>query len=198
MIPLLLWRCPLCAANDALAHTTRWPLRDRVDCANCHARWLARRVAGENFYLKLTTVNPPVERSITDWYAQMKKTLRLARIHDPQADLSPEETLYLASHSAERWSEAGSPAGVKHPEGFGSPASRGRLFLTDRRLLWAGDQKQSFPLSSIFGVYTILTLGIAVNCGRELFFFRLANESPLKWVTYFSLVAGGRVRTSHF
>lgn len=203
MIPLLLWRCPLCATNDALTHTARWPRRDRVNCAHCHARWQVRRAVGDNFYLELTSAAPPVERSITAWYDEMKKGLHLAEIRDPQSDLGPGEPLYLASRPAELWLGPESPAGGGESEGVGTLASRGRLFLTGRRLLWMGDTHRAFPLESITRASTILTLGMAVSCGRELFFFRFLGESPLKWVTYLSLVgaqtgAGRRLATSHF
>jgi hypothetical protein len=53
MIPLLLWRCPLCATDDALEHQVRCFRADRVRCRRCRAEWRVRRVPGDNFYLKL-------------------------------------------------------------------------------------------------------------------------------------------------
>jgi len=51
MIPMLLWRCPLCATNDALLHIERRFRADRLICRHCQAEWRVRRVPGDNFYL---------------------------------------------------------------------------------------------------------------------------------------------------
>lgn len=56
MLPTLLWRCPLCATNDALTQSPR-PFRDDlVRCRACRAEWRLRRVPGDDFYLELTHV----------------------------------------------------------------------------------------------------------------------------------------------
>lgn len=129
MIPTLLWRCPLCATDDALAQIPR-PFRgDLVRCCACRAEWRLRRVLGDDFYLKLTrdgdrrgmALRLPTggdrclptegdrkgaplqdgdERSVAAWYDAMKATVRLAPIHDPALALHPGETLYLASGPA--------------------------------------------------------------------------------------------------
>jgi len=207
MIPTLLWRCPICAVNDALVHTTRWPLRDRVDCTHCHARWLVSRKVGENFYLKLVSTKSPVERSISAWYDEMKKTIRLETISNPAIVLDARESLYLISMPAELWTESPDLDVDQEVEEIGVFAGYGHLFLTDKRLCWQGLDgiRQDFPLQAVSGVYAILTLGIAVTIGLEMVFFRLPNESPLKWVTYSALLAtqieaavGHKLVTSHY
>lgn len=56
MLPTLLWRCPLCATNDALTQSPR-PFRDDlVRCRACRAEWRLRRMPGDDFYLELTHV----------------------------------------------------------------------------------------------------------------------------------------------
>jgi hypothetical protein len=216
MIPHLLWRCPLCAANDALVHMARWPWRERVDCKHCHARWQVRRAVGDNFYLKLISANPPVERSITAWYDEMKKTLRLEALPTSPIPLDAGETLLLASQPAEMWAEPPHAAGGREPERIGGLVGRGQVYLTDQRLLWVEDhvgkgawhtpqrEHVSFPLRTVNGIYAILTLGIAVNTGLQITFFRLPHESPLKWVTYAAMLSpqieaatGRKLVTSH-
>ncbi len=139
MIPMLLWRCPLCAADDALAQIVR-PLRgDLVRCHACRAEWRLRHVPGDTFYLKLTrdgngrgmALRLPTggdrkgaplresgndERSIAAWYDAMKATVRLALIQDPALALHPGETLYLASGPATLQAEETDPRFFPVPE----------------------------------------------------------------------------------
>jgi hypothetical protein len=225
VIPALLWRCPLCSAQDALVHTLHWLRRDGLDCANCHARWSVRRVPGDDFYLRLVRApaqgacQAGVERSLAAWYDLMKAGLRLEAVHDSQANLLTGETLYLVSQPVELWLAATDPllssglAAAPKPaalsgEDMTTLAGIGRLFLTDRRLLWqAGPppKSESFPLEHIQGAYTVLALGLAITLGQRLVFFRFLNESPLKWTTYFGLLSpwvqaetGRHLETSHW
>jgi len=130
MIPTLLWRCPLCAADDALAQIPRLFRGDLVHCRACRAQWRLRRVPGDDFYLKLTRdgdrrdmalhlptegdrqsapLQDGAERSVAAWYDAMKATVRLAPIHDPALALHPGETLYLASGPAMLQAEEDDP-----------------------------------------------------------------------------------------
>lgn len=195
MIPDLLWRCPVCAVNDALFHTSRWLLPERLDCRNCGAGWQVRRVPGDHFYLKLlkkpSSASYPenIELSLASWYDEMKKTLRLEPFLDPQAPLvQVGETLYLASQAVELWAQADLAPG--EVEATGSRIGCGRLFLTSARLVWkAGGHDCEFPWQQMNGAYTILNRGMALICAGQLFFFNFLQESPLKWVTYLALLA---------
>jgi len=129
MIPTLLWRCPLCAADDALEQRVRLLRGDLVRCRACAAEWRVRRVPGVNFYLELTrdghrrsgagvpaphgatTEGSPLhdERSITAWYDAMKATVRLTPIRDPAFAPLAGETLFLASGPAELQAEETDP-----------------------------------------------------------------------------------------
>ena len=113
MIPDLLWRCPLCASNDALRHSQRWLHPEVVDCTACGAQWRVRRVVGDNYYLKITrsggyttAYSPGFELSITAWYDLMKQTVHLEALPEPPNLLEVGEKLYLASGQATLWAEA--------------------------------------------------------------------------------------------
>ena len=249
MIPLLLWRCPLCATNDALRHVERFLARDRVYCTRCQAEWCMRRVPGDNFYLKLIVPSdsaslrnvelfqPGTERSVTAWYDAMKETIRLEATHDPALPLSPGETLYLASGPATLEVEETDPlffpratpqesfasGAIVTPRGQGLEQKRvpnridkryvrgrnvggGRLFLTNRRLVWQGDGSiGSFALDRLSSVYAVLDFGLMLLVEMRLYIISFEGESVLKWLTHVGLIAwqieaqtGHRIETSHF
>ncbi len=223
MIPVLLWRCPLCASDDALEQITR-PLRaERVRCHDCGAEWRLRRVPGDTFYLKLIRAGQIAgasigdERSIAAWYDAMKATVHLAPRHDPALALLSGETLYLASGRVQLYAEETDPLFFPVPES--APAARvakqevrgklvgeGRLFLTDRRLVWQGGAADcAFPLARLNSVYALTDDGLALMVEMRLYTVRFLHESLLKWVMYFALVAhqvaaatGHRIVTSHY
>lgn len=228
MIPLLLWRCPLCATNDALAHTSRRFRADRVQCRRCGAEWHVRRVPGDNFYMRLVRVGSGDargalcagdERTIADWYDMMKATVCLSPIHDPTLPLNPDEVLYLASGPAELWAEETDPLFFLGPDSPAAPATsvdrsrlqarlagRGRMFLTDSRLAWQGDgQTHSFPLHRLNSAHALMDHGLVLMVEMRIYSARFFQESLLKWVTHVALVAvgvetktGHRIATSRF
>ena len=231
MIPTLLWRCPLCATNDALAQVAR-PFRgDLVHCRACHAEWRLRRVPGDNFYLKLTRDGDHQkapqwqetpervgdERSVAAWYDAMKATVHLTPTHDPALALHPGETLYLASGPAHLQAETGDPlffptrasasaSRADKREVRGAAVGTGRLFLTDRRLVWQSTATTSdFLLTRLNSALTLLADGLVLMVELRLYTVRFQQESLLKWVTYIALIApqveaatGHRIATSHF
>jgi hypothetical protein len=223
MIPTLLWRCPLCATNDALIHIDRRFRADIVRCRHCQAAWRMRRVPGDNFYLKLTAGRDGVppdtgdERSITAWYDAMKATVRLEPVHDPVVALEPGELLYLASGPAELIAEETDPlffsvqpdleaTRLDKREVGGKTASRGRLFLSQRRLIWQGEGRTiPWPLTRLNSAYAFVDDGLMLMVGMRLYTVRFQEESLLKWVTYVALVApqveaetGQHISMSHY
>jgi hypothetical protein len=231
MIQDLLWRCPLCTSNDALRHRSRFLQPDQVTCTICGAQWRVRRVLGDNYYLKIThpgangSAYPSgFELSITGWYDLMKQTVQLEALPEPPDLLEPGENLYLASGLATLWVEA--EPEIRPDPGADLPVhsaadalvGTGSLYLTNRRILWhqparAAEQPEdcpeyqtfTYPLGQVNGIHTILNLGLFLVVGTQLFTLRFASESPLKWVTYMTLLAprvraecGHRIRTSHF
>jgi hypothetical protein len=159
MIPDLLWRCPLCATNDALRHHLRWLRPDTVTCQACGARWRVRRAVGDNYYLRI--IHPGNqrsehslgdERSITAWYDVMKQTLNLVPVPKPLNLLEPMEELFLFSGKTAAFNET-QPRVIKQTHKNGSRSSGdlgslnndlpggqliglGELFLTNQRILW--------------------------------------------------------------
>lgn len=225
MIPLLLWRCPLCATNDALVHIERRLRADLVHCLACQAEWRVRRVPGDNFYLKLTRGQasshsyPQDERSITAWYDAMKATLSLEPIHDPVVALRKDENLYLASGQMELYAEDTDPLffPVSSPtqsnpldkgEIQNKMVGRGRLFLTDQRLIFWGQSEsepRTFHLHRLNSAFAFLDYGLTLMYEMRLYTIHYLEESLLKWVTYIALIAprvkaetGHQIATSHF
>jgi len=215
MIPTLLWRCPLCATNDALIHIERRFRADIVRCRHCQAEWHLRRVVGDNFYLKLLSTGD--ERSITAWYDVMKATLRLEPVCDPAITLDAGETLYLASGPAELIAEESDPLFFSALSGYdaaqldkqevgGKSGGQGRLLLTNRRLIWQNEGcTTAWPLARLNSAYAFLNYGVMFMIEMRLYTVHFMEESLLKWVTYVALVAplveaktGHRIITSNF
>ena len=157
------------------------------------------------------------ERSITAWYDAMKATVRLTPIRDPAFAPQPGETLYLASGPAELQAEEtdllffparaqSQAACVDKREVRGKTAGLGRLFLTDRRLVWQGDAAACvLPLARLNSALAFMADGLVLMVEMRLYTVRFLAESLLKWVTYIALVAlqveaatGHRIATSHF
>jgi len=162
VIPDLLWRCPICASNDALRHSQRWLHLEVVDCTVCGTQWRVRRVVGDNYYLKIarsggytTAFLPGVELSISAWYDLMKQTVHLEALPEPPNLLEAGERLYLSSGQATLWAEAQpafsrvdplspaaaeiNPLSVTDLPGTEAECGRvvlGQLFLTNQRMIW--------------------------------------------------------------
>ena len=196
--------------EEGLAEQRNW-LCWELKCKACAASWRVRRAAGDTFYLRREGPGG-IERSLPDWYAQMKTGLALSERTDPAAGLAEDETLYLASRRMTLWLEAQAPDGLPaKDETTATPAGGGRLFLSSRRVIWRAESLGATlpawetPLDDLGGVYTLLNQGLAAVAGRRLVFWRFLEESPLKWLTYFGLLAGQRrqagqrtFETSHY
>jgi hypothetical protein len=212
MMPDLLWRCPLCATNDVLVHKIRLFRPDRVDCGHCRARWRVRRVPGDDYYLRLIrrsevleTVSEGAEKPLKIWYELMKSTLQLVPISDPAAPLDPDEVLYLASKRMDLVAEETDPrffpgasrvSSLRPKEEVrGRSVGPGRLFLTNRRLIWQGIVREigeqpwvvAFPLEEIQMATPFF--GVVLNVGTRLYMLYFPEESMLKWVTYLGQVS---------
>lgn len=196
--------------------------RERLDCTGCAARWSVRRIPGDGFYLRLDrpssahSMHRGQEMALAAWYDLLKSGLRLEAITHPRFQALPGEQLYLASRRTELWLAGNDPILAKQDitqpvaslvdENPSVLAGRGQVYLTSQRLSWQGENgSQDIPLPSIQGAHAIVNLGLAVTSGLRLVFFRFLQESPLKWVTYFSLLAervfaqtGRRIETSHW
>lgn len=221
MIPMLLWRCPLCATNDALLHIARLLRADRVLCRCCGATWRVHRVPGDDFYLRVTATGSAGgrigdERPLAAWYDALKQTARLHPLHDPALPLSAGETLYLASGAVQLQTETTDPlffpdtsaaARADKSAVTGATVGQGRLFLTNQRLAWRGVDGRAahFPLRRLNSAYAVMDIGVALLVDLRLYMACFLEESLLKWVTYIALIApqveaetGHRIATSHF
>lgn len=232
MIPTLLWRCPLCETNDALIHLPRRLRADLVRCTYCSAQWRVRRVLGDDYYLRLVkgteeSVEKRPRRSCLDlrglelplreWYEMMKRSVSLVAVEDPPVSLQSRELAYLVSGPVDLTAEANDPLFFSAVGKFGDVVlekskvegvvvGRGTLILTNRRLVWQGEERAcSFPLESVSSAHTLLDYGVAFMVGMRLYIACFLEESVLKWITYLALVAreleaetGHRIVTSHF
>ncbi len=221
MIPLLLWRCPLCAVDDALLHVTRPLQADRVLCRACGTVWHVRRVPGDDFYLRVIVAGRAGghvgdERPLAAWYDALKATLCLRPCTDPALPLLPGETLYLASGTVDLEAESTDPLFFPHHSAppradkqavTGAGVGCGRLFLTDQRLAWRGADGRAadFPLCRLNSAYAVMDIGVALLVELRLYMAYFREESLLKWVTHIGLVApqvaeatGHRIVTSHW
>ena len=203
MIPILIWRCPYCHENDTLIQDKGLFKPWRLECSNCHTQWQVKRVMGEDY--RLTVIACPVDSKevglvlpLAEWYARMKSTLELTPIESSAFTLDVDEHLYLASKVVELLAIANDPLffpDYEEPNDGESPLAKvvgkGRIFLTNQRFIWLDDSgfQFDFPLEKVNSAYTIFNAGIVLMYQTSLYIFKYEQESLLKWVTYFGLIA---------
>jgi hypothetical protein len=221
MITDLLWRCPLCATNDALAQQRHLFRSPQLRCRHCGATWQVRRVIGDDYWLKVIASPAAPEQvgrdlPLAQWYARLKETVALAPTEDPAVTLAEGERLYLASRAVRLAAEADDPlffgaaaaAAPRNRQELGSArVGSGRLFLTSRRLIWLGaDGRQvDFALEKLNSAYATFNVAMVLMVNMRLYSVRFTRESLLKWITYFAYVAkeikaasGHLITTSNF
>jgi hypothetical protein len=204
MIPTLLWRCPLCAVNDALIERRRLFRPLQVQCTHCATIWEARRVIGDDYWLRVAScpsnaADQGTDLPLAEWYARMKETVVLTPISDPSLELADDEPLYLASAEVSLSAERDDPlfhggaAGVRPDPGRldSAPVGEGRLYLTANRLIWHGEdgRRQDLALARLSSAYTIYNRYLVLLYGMRLYRLRFKQESLLKWLTYLTHVA---------
>jgi hypothetical protein len=221
MLPLLLWRCPLCATDDALVQVERRLRPDLLHCRSCGAAWRVRRVPGAGFALRVTAAGTSggrvgEERSLAEWYDALKATLSLRPVGAAALPLAAGETLYLASGVAELraettdplfFSASSAPPRLDKREVTGASVGLGRLFLTDQRLAWRGvdGRDADFPLTRLASAHAVMDIGVTLLVDLRLYMVTFREESLLKVVTMIGLLApqvaaatGHRIVTSHW
>ena len=219
MIPTLLWRCPICSTNDALEHNHRFLKPDLVVCRHCGTNWEVRRVVGKDYKLKVTA-SPAYPDEVgkdvplAEWYARMKATKILIPIQDTALELSDGEELYLASRRVSLTAMSNDTTFFSADDGSDGETeplakfvSDGRLFLTNQKLVWQGeDGKQlDYPLTQINSLYTLFNIAAVLMVSARLHTLRFREESMLKWVNYFGVLAaeiktatGHKITTSNY
>jgi len=194
MIPVLLWRCPICGTDDALRQRAGWWKPDRLWCRSCSVTWEVRRVAGKDYWLRVIGGDASLagrEGPLAEWYDRMKSGLELIAIPDPPIDLAMGEILWAKGTRVELLRGIPVPVGradlqVLFPRVLGS----GQLFLTSERLLWKGRGKlQEFSLRRLEEVWPEPGGVMGIPYDGQRYKLRFATESLLKWMTYVTLAA---------
>ena len=158
-----------------------------------------------------------LELPLREWYEMMKRSVSLVAVEDPPVSLQSRELAYLVSGPVDLTAEANDPLFFSAVGKFGDVVlekskvegvvvGRGTLILTNRRLVWQGEERAcSFPLESVSSAHTLLDYGVAFMVGMRLYIACFLEESVLKWITHLALVAreleaetGHRIVTSHF
>jgi hypothetical protein len=209
MIPTLLWQCPLCHCDNALRHQRHWWRPDEVWCTRCGTAWELRRIIGDDYLLTVIRGEPCTlgrQHPLGTWYDLMKAGVRLLPKETGALPLEDGEEVYVESREAELFVEDESPLFTRadkeeapsRKEGdlglsFMRRWDRGKLVLTNERLLWNGRRGQlTFWLKRVNSVHTEVTWYFGVLYGLCLYKFRFREESVLKWLTYTAL-AGKRI-----
>src|SRR5262245_39009232 len=128
MIPDLLWRCPICRADDALRQKAGWWKPDRLWCRKCSVTWEGLSVPGRDYWLHVVggqAAGAGQEASLTEWYDRMKSGLKLVAIPCPAMDLPAGEVLWAKSARVTLVQEIPIAAGradlcVRYPHALGS------------------------------------------------------------------------------
>jgi hypothetical protein len=190
MIPVLLWRCPICGTDDALRQKIGWWKPDRLWCVNCYMFWEVRRVIDGDYQLRVVGGDTSwlgQEAPLSEWYDRMKAGLKLSPISDPSLKLEADEVLWVKSRRV-KLLQATSP----HHENAGHSRKKrgpGQLFLTSQRLIWRGSSEvEDLWLRKLRGVRTRMQRRLVVQYGDEkVYRFHFDEESGLKWATYIAL-----------
>lgn len=206
-IALLLWRCPVCHTNDALAHKHPWFRPQSVACRACGTRWAIHRMPGKDF--RLQVVDGPtdligLDMALSSWYDEMKRGFEPLPISVSNPNLLPGEEVYLEASRVsllphrpnalfDVWTGREAPQ-VQAP---GRPSladwdsiGEGRLLLTSQRLLWVSPQGElDFYWSSVRAVYLWVINTLGIRYGAAPYRFYLGQENGLKWLTYAGTVA---------
>jgi hypothetical protein len=219
MIPNLLWRCPFCEVNEALEQKRYFLKKDILNCTHCQTVWEVRRVVGKDYWLKVKTSpdyqeNIGLDLPLAEWYARMKKTVKLLPIEDQGIDLEEGEKLFLSSGRVSLNALSTDPIFFGDDpveDENGRPLSRrvgfGRIFLTNQRFIWKNEDGsiRYFSLKKVNSFYTMANIAATLMHETSLYIMRFYEEKMLKWVTYFGHVAavveeetGHKITTSKY
>ena len=206
-IAQLLWRCPVCAANDALVQERRWFKPPILRCRACRTQWVVRRYMRRDFRLEVVD-GPPhlmgVDMALSSWYDAMLQDLEPHPISVSGLDLLPGEQVYLAADDVsltphrpnpllEDWAEREAPQ--EQPPGRPEMADwaslgSGRLLLTSQRLVWQGTEREvDFRWSAMRAIYLWLINTVGINYGSARYRMTLGREVGLKWLSHLAMFA---------
>lgn len=202
-IGLLLWRCPLCKSNDSIVHRDSWSGTGSLHCQACQTRWQVKRIFSHDFRLTVVEGEPELvglDMPLSLWYAKMKEGFSPEPIETVYGDLREAELVYLdndqvqllvntPSYLLNGWEQKEAPAskprgGSKY--GVWEDFGRGKILLTDQRLIWQNQERELyFNWSSVTAVHHLPgPFSLGINYGSARYQFPLENEAGLKWLTY--------------
>ncbi len=201
-IAQLLWRCPVCRTDDALVHERPMFREQRVRCLACRTRWSVRHIPGKDF--RLQVVEGPVEwmgveMGLSAWYDEMRRDLNPVASRLSDVPLEPDEHVVVATSQVplllrelnpllEHWDGREpprvQPLSKTQLAGWGN-VGKGRLVLTDKRLLWQGAQGElDFWWRHVNSVSLWMLNTLTIRYGAAQYRFELGQENGLKWLTY--------------
>jgi hypothetical protein len=212
---LLLWRCPLCGANDALRYVRRPLHRERVTCSACGAAWEVTRPPEQDFQLRVVAgpdASLGLALPLAEWYDRMKAGLHFQPLPAGSLQLVAGESLLLKGSGCRLFAREGNPILAGHPgpdaplgpfehetEPNWSAIGPGTLYFTDRRLIWQADGRSyDFWWDQVLSAFAFFLEVFGIMYGTTIYRFQLPGDSSLKWVTYAGLqaeklkAAGGR------
>ncbi|MFC2030165.1 lysophospholipid acyltransferase family protein [Chloroflexota bacterium] len=206
-IAQLLWQCPVCCTNDALAWERRLLHQSTLACRACETRWRLRRIAGRDFRLEVVHGEPEIlglEMALSHWYDEMKRGFQPVPLPVSDLELLPGEEAYLVARDVslhpykpnplfEGWSGRNPPTSqtpIRPSMASWGSLGAGRLVLTSERMVWQGEQGElDFEWASVRAVLIWLVNTLGLRYGTALYRFGLGPESGLKWLTHAGTLA---------
>jgi 1-acyl-sn-glycerol-3-phosphate acyltransferase len=205
-VALLLWRCPVCGTDDAVAEDRHILRRHHVSCAACGTTWHLRRVPGSDFRLQVIAGAEDLlglDMPLTAWYDRIKERFQLCPASLPGLDLLPDEQVYLKTGGAvmlldraislvkEGWRSREAPwAELPAKPGDWARLGPGTLWLTNRRFVWDGPPGPlDIQWSRVSAVSLRMYSLFGVHHGSTPYRFWLTQDNALKWLTFAGAVA---------
>jgi hypothetical protein len=174
-----------------------------IHCQACGTRWEVKRIFSHDFRVTVIEGEPELvglDMPLSLWYEKMKEGFSPEPIAAEYEDLREAELVYLdneqvqllvntPSYLLKDWGETEAPAskprgGSKY--GVWEDFGRGKILLTDQRLIWQNQGRGLyFNWSTVTAVHHLPgPFSIGINYGSARYQFPLENEAGLKWLTY--------------
>lgn len=201
-IAQLLFQCPVCHTDESLVHSHPRFRSQSLSCEACGTRWELKPVPGHDFRLKVVAGEPELmglDMPVSIWYEHMKECFQPRTIQVSGLALWPGEQVHLAREEVELvpyrpstlfdgWTGRKPPkaqAPGRHELADWGVVGKGRLLLTNRRLVWQGSQGElDFEWSSVSAVYLWMASTLGIKYGTASYRFNLGSAMPLKWLFY--------------
>jgi 1-acyl-sn-glycerol-3-phosphate acyltransferase len=201
-IALLLWRCPVCHADEALVHERPFLGEQTLRCRACHTRWLVRHIPGKDF--RLEVFEGPgelvgLDMALSAWYDEMRRDMQVEATPPHAGESNPDERVIIEANNVvllprrpnpllDNWNGREPPRvqpRFKAQLAGWQKIGMGRLVLTDRRLKWQGPSGElDFWWSNITSVSLWMLNTLTIRYGAAPYRFELGQENGLKWMTY--------------